>query len=305
MVRFWPSAIAAGLVSASIYMLGHGGTLAGMVLIYLAPAPLFAAGLSLGWVAAVAAGTVGTTLALLWGGQFIALSYVLTSAIPVALLSHQALQSRQAPDGSTEWYPPGLLVIWLMAWGVIALSAVGLFLASTPNGIEGTVIAFALQVADALQVSDRDLFARLAAPVLPGLVVGVWMLTIIGSGALAQAGLAHFSRARRPAPDIAEIDLPTWVAVAGALAGVAGIVLGGDLGYFARNLIVIMAIPYFLQGLAVIHLLARRTDGGGPMLAIFYVTLMVLSWVAIAIAVLGLVEQIAGIRQRLMKLGKS
>ena len=46
-------------------------------------------------------------------------------------------------------------------------------------------------------------------------------------------------------------------------------------------------------------LLARKTGGGAMLLAVFYVTLVLLAWVSIMLVLLGLVEQIVGLRRRM------
>ena len=121
------------------------------------------------------------------------------------------------------------------------------------------------------------------------------------NGALGQAAAVWAGRNLRPTPDIGALQLPVWPAAVGAAAAVAGLTLGGDLGYFLRNLAVVAAVPFFLQGVAVVHVLSRRSAGGKPMLAVFYALLVVLGWMAMVVAVLGLVEQLAGIRARLAR----
>ena len=136
-------------------------------------------------------------------------------------------------------------------------------------------------------------------PILPGFTVASWMLLLVANGALAQGLLSATNRALRPSPDLGTLELPNWIATAGAAAALAAVALDGDPGYFARNLVIIAAIPFFLQGLSVVHVLARRTGGGAMMLVIFYVMLIVLGWVAFLIVLLGLVEQIIGLRRRM------
>lgn len=301
MSRYWLLAAAAGLVSAAVFMVGNTGTPAAMLFAYLAAAPLFLAGLTLGGFASLAAGAGGVVLTVLAGGLAAALLYLLVNAAPVAILTRQALLSRTAEDGSVEWYPPGLLAAWLTGLGIAGLGLASLLLASGEAGLEGSVAAFAGEAGRMLGAGDPAVFASVVTPLLPGMVMAVWMLMVTVNGALGQAAAVWAGRNLRPTPDIGALQLPVWPAAVGAAAAVAGLTLGGDLGYFLRNLAVVAAVPFFLQGVAVVHVLSRRSAGGMPMLAVFYALLVVLGWMAMVVAVLGLVEQLAGIRARLAR----
>lgn len=303
MARYWLLAAAAGLASAALFVLGNSGSPYGMVLAYLAPAPLFLAGLTLGGLAAVAGGAAGAVLAVATAGPLAALGYLLADAVPVAILVRQALLSRPGADGAVEWYPPGLLAAWLTGIGMAGLAVMALVLIAGGAGLEGAVRGLATEVAAVLEAPQPELFVDLVSPLLPGSVAAVWMLMLTVNGALAQAAAVSGKRARRPTPDIGALELPFWPAAVGAMAAVAGLTVGGDAGYFLRNLAVVAAVPFLLQGLGVVHVLSRRTSGGVPMLVVFYALLVVLAWVSVLIALLGLVEQVAGIRRRLQRGG--
>ncbi len=305
MYRFWLFAGGAGLLSAAAFLTGIlagvKGSYAGFLLVYVSPAPLYAAALGLtgqaGFVAALA-GAVPVALAL---GAQAGFGYAVLAGAPAAILGRQAMLSRQTPDGATEWYPPGALAGWLCGIGAAVMTLFALLLASQPAGLSGTVHEMLTELAEWMQVveDDRTLFVDLLHPILPGTAVAFLMLVHVANAALAQGLLSAASREVRPAPDLGALELPGWIATAGAVAIVAAIIFGGDFGYFARNLVIVAAIPFFLQGLAVVHVLARRTGGGAALLAVFYVTLIVLGWVAILLVLLGLIEQVAGLRRRM------
>jgi len=91
-----------------------------------------------------------------------------------------------------------------------------------------------------------------------------------------------------------------------AATAAAGLLLSGSLGFVGTNLCLILATPYFFSGLAVIHALAARNGARLGVLVLLYVTLglviLVLSWIAVlAMAALGLVDQIVGLRRRLLR----
>ena len=69
-------------------------------------------------IAAVAA----TVAVLMVGGVALAVIFALINAAPVVFLARQALLQRRNSNQQTEWYPPGLLVMWLAG---IATAGVG------------------------------------------------------------------------------------------------------------------------------------------------------------------------------------
>jgi hypothetical protein len=305
MYRFWLVAGGAGLFSASAFLIGVevglGGSYPGFMMVYLSPAPLFAAALGLGGSASIVAAAVGTVLVVLREGIPAGLGYAVLAAAPAAVLGRQAMLSRTNAAGGIEWYPPGALAGWLCGIGAVAFTLLCILLASQPAGVSGTVREMLTELGGRIQVQgdDLELFIGILHPILPGAAVAFLMLVQVANGALAQGLLSAANRAIRPSPDLGALELPGWIAIAGAAVAMAAIVLGGEFGYVARNLVIVAAVPFFLQGLSVVHVLARKTGGGVMLLAVFYVTLIVLGWVAIVLVLLGLVEQIIGLRRRM------
>lgn len=311
MHRLWLLAGGAGLLSATVFLTGVVAVLKEsptvFMLAYLSPAPLFAAALGINGPASIVAAATGLVPVLLAGGLQTAAAYAALIAVPAAILGRQAMLSRQSAEGETEWYPPGALVAWLCAIGVAIYTLLSLLLLSQPAGLSGTVHEALTQLAEWMQMpeTDKEIFVGFLHPIVPGTAVASLLLLHVANGALAQWLLSTAGRAIRPAPDIGALVLPGWIPAGGAIAALAALVLGGEAGYFARNLVIVAAVPFFLQGLSVVHVLARRTGGGAMLLAVFYVTLIVLGWVAVMLVLLGLVEQIVGIRQRLNRTGQT
>lgn len=298
-------AVTAGLMSAAVYLggvtAGLGGSYFGIMLAYLSPAPLFAAALGLGGPAGVLAAIVGTVPVLILGGAAALFGYMALAAVPAGVLGRQAMLSRVDDQGETEWYPPGALAGWLFGIGAVIHATFSAVLGARPAGLSGSVEEMLTELAVRVQIPDDrlDPIINYLHPILPGTAIAFLLLVQVGNGALAQGLLVAGGRSIRPTPDFGALELPGWTAVAGAVIALAAIVLDGDLGYFARNLLIVATVPYFLQGLSVVHVLAARTGGGSMILAVFYVTLIVLGWVAVLIVLLGLVEQLVGFRQRL------
>jgi hypothetical protein len=99
---------------------------------------------------------------------------------------------------------------------------------------------------------------------------------------------------------LATLWLPGWCAPAFAVAVVAAFVASGDAAYFAQGLAALLAVPYLLQGLAVVHSAADRVKARGLVLAAFYVVLLLFSWpLLVGVVLLGLLEDWAQFRRRM------
>lgn len=307
MYRFWLLAGGAGLVSTAAFLggvvAGINGSFSGFMLAYLSPAPLFAAALGLGGSAGIIAAAVGTVPVVIAGGLPLGLGYAAFAAVPAAVLGRQAMLSRAGAEGGIEWYPPGALAVWLCAIGAATYTLLCLLLASQPAGLSGTVREMLTELAGLMQLTDDrlELFMGILHPIFPGATIAVLMLLQVANGALAQGLLSAADRAIRPSPDLGALELPGWIATGAAAAALAALVIGGELGYFARNLVIVASVPFFLLGLSVVHVLARKTGGGTMLLAVFYVTLIVLGWIAVVLVLLGLIEQVARLRQRMSR----
>ena len=140
--------------------------------------------------------------------------------------------------------------------------------------------------------------------ILPGTVALSWLVMLVVNGVLGQGLVSRFKRNLRPSPDFAMLELPNWLSILGAVLLIGATLLPGSLGYLAKNAAFIMALPFFLVGLSVIHVAARRLSAGMLLLVLFYILMMLFGWPVILVAFLGLIEQRAGFRQKWMVASK-
>lgn len=305
--------IAAGLMSA-LPLIAVAGFPGGVLLMLLAPLPLFLVGLSQG-VASVA--IAGTTLIVVVGlavGLFAAIAMLVTLAAPAAILVRQALLNRQlqsaaggaepqgAAPGPIEWYPPGLLVTWLTGVGVVWL-AVSLFVIG--SGVGGFEAHLRERMVETLTMmvpqAAPEAIAQTAgtvAPIALGAGLVSWLLLLALNAVLAQGALARFGRNLRPAPDIGDIELPVWLAPALAATLVAAFLADGDLGFVARNLAMVLLLPFLFLGLSVVHVLIRRLQAKVLLFVAFYAVMLLFTWPAVIVVALGLLEQWLNLRRR-------
>jgi hypothetical protein len=314
----------AGLASAMLMLTASNGLL-GFVLSYLVPLPLLLAGLTHGVFAAGIAGAIGTVISgldgLATGGIFLAIF-----AAPAAIMVRQALLARPAEEagtgaepvsGALEWYPAGRLLLWLVGWAAAMFGVAILATAGHDGGLPGTIrpmleklMAVFLQVSDdpAMHKADPVDLAATIAPLLPMTIAFGWLLVMVVNGTLAQGLAVMLKQNRRPSPRYRAVTLPRMLAVLLAIAVAAAFLLPRDAAYIGITMATILAFPFLLQGLAVMHGLAARTAMPGFLLAAFYAVLVVGSlggFLIALVAILGLIEQWAGFRRRLAGAGAS
>jgi hypothetical protein len=303
MVKGWAgiagTGVLLGALGAALYLAVLTGSPGALILVYLAQLPLFAAGLWLGIGAAAAAAVTASVVLLAAGGIIAAALFAGLYAAPVVLLVRQALLARNGPQGAIEWYPPGLLTAWLTGLGLAAFAAALLFFGG-PSSMESVLRESLTPAVDrfveASEVS-RDALIEGVARVVPGIIAASWMVMTASTAMLAQGILARFGASWRPSPDLAALTLPLWVSVIFGVAAAAALI-GGAARFLAINVMIVLAIPFCLAGLAVLHTVVRRLRRPQVPLVGFYVLAGLFGWPLLVIAVVGLLDTLFGLRRR-------
>lgn len=299
MLGYWVGAAGLGGISAVLY-LSVIATSGGVVLASFTQTPLFLAGLALGFPAAVTASAVAALAVMTATGLIGGLAFALVNAVPVLVLVQRALLSRRAPDGAIEWYPPGLLLTWLTGLAAVTLAILIAVFGSGEGGIVGSVqrqLDVILPMFGPNQEDTRSLFQTIA-PIVPGMVVAAWMTVTMVNGALGQAIAVKGRRALRPAPEIADTELPNWLAIALAIAAGLALLGPGMLGNLGANATAVLTVPFLMLGLAVVHATTRGLRARRLLLGGIYAVTAILTWPVLAIIALGLIEQGFGLKRR-------
>ncbi len=301
-------AIGAGVLSAVSAMTLFGQTPGALIFVYLASLPLFMAGLSLGPRAVTLGGAVGFMATGLLGGGMAAGVFGLMQALPAWLVVKQSLLQQSAgapggqplPGGQPKWYPAGSTLCWLtmLAGAMLAVAAVGslsddrTFSAVVTSNLESVFKA----IAPELDAAQRTSVVEVMTPMFPGAVGVSWVLMSIVNATLAQGILIRMKHNLRPSPAYAGLELPQWMSW--PLLGSAALALlgSGEIEYTGRNLAMVLAVPYFFLGLAVVHTWARRVSFTGLILASFYLVMLLSGWVMLVVAGIGMLEQWRGLR---------
>lgn len=295
-------AVLAGLASASLFLSVLTGFPGMVVLAYFVQLPLLFVGLTLGLTGSVVAAASGLLVNGLIAGLTTALIYALVQILPALVVVRQGLLSRQ-DGGAIEWYPPGLLLAQLTALAAGAIVVAFVVLLSQPGGLEGAIESF---VASALSefgaLPEGEVPPELGGWIFafPGLMATSWLVMIVINALLAQALAVRSGWNRRPSPDIVMLELPWWLWPIVGVAMFLSLLGESGLGFLGRSLLMVLVVPYIFLGLAVLHALARKWAHPGLALVAVYGSIVVLGWPILAVLLLGLVEDWAGLRQRLV-----
>jgi hypothetical protein len=258
-------ALAAGILSASLVLPIETDWILRLVLLGLAPLPLFIGGLSTGALTCLAGGLAGAVIVTLVLGPVFGGFYLAGLCVPVAIIVRQALQTDKGGD----------LLLWLTGLGIAGLLELIGYLTFFQGGLIATIGA---------QFDLEPSAAAMAARITPGLVVAVWMTMValcgIGAGWVV-----------RPLADLRGIHLPLWIGPILMVAGLAGAVIRyGAAGVICLNTAIVLIVPFAFLGLAIIHAQAGKRRDGAVWLAAFYVVFLgspaLFGWRALLIFVL-------------------
>jgi hypothetical protein len=207
--------------------------------------------------------------------------------------------SASSPDG---WRPIGLIVAALTLL-VAFVTASTAWAGRGDQGIERSVrdllAVVAGMAAPALGEPEQKALADQLAPFFLGFSAVAWLFMLLVNAGMAQSLLAARKWSRRPNPRWSELRLPGWFDWVLVSTAATALVTSGDASFLARNIMMVLLTPYFLVGLAVAHVMARRMSMPGLALASFYVTLAVFFLIGAAVvAAVGIVEQWIGVRRR-------
>ncbi len=315
MIAIVAIAVAAGAASALMFASIMSGALISLVLFILAPLPLMVAAIGWGPLSAAIGGVAAATVFGLLFGMPFAIAYAMTAALPAWWLGHLALLSRQIPNvtsgenaataqaTTTEWYPPGRLLLWLAIIAAllafVTLLTIGTdseaIAAAMKRGFTRMVRLFAMRGV-AIDEGAADSMAALApagAPIGPMilLTLNLWL-----AGKIAVTS----GRLNRPWPDLKSTALPPMTLVALCVA-LAFCFTGGLLAVLAKVVAGALLAAYALTGLAVLHTLTLALRNRTMWLVASYAVMIVLFWPLLAVVVLGVADAVFGLRERFMR----
>lgn len=301
-----PFAIGAGFASALALLLAARVPAVAAPVLFFIGFPTAFAGLASNAVTALAAVAVTALLLGVVVAWPAALAYSGFVGMPMAVLVHRALLHRDLPDGSTQWFPPGRLLLAASLLGGL-LSAGALTIASTGDadvlkaslrhavdktfeaGFSGGTAMTAEQKAQVADVMYGLLPVFAAVAVTLSLIVSLWL-----AGHAAQLT----GRLARPWPDLAALEMPSGAPLLLVAALSAGIAAGNLAKPIALAFCGALLFAYLLVGLAIVHFVTRGLPWRTLALTILYGSVLLFSGLVCLLLVLtGLADGIMHFRR--------
>ena len=206
------------------------------------------------------------------------------------------------PPRDLGWFPAGHIAALITALAGVYIVAVAV-MTSSHGGLEQAATAYLTEVANMIAGAQgqevlKEAILR-AIPFFPGSVAAFWALSILCNSIMAQALLAKGGRNIRPSPRLRELTLPDWLSWALVGSALMALLATGEMEYIGRNLTLVLAVPFFFLGLAVVHKLAGMTPFPSALLSLMYVVMIFSGWFILVIAGLGILDQWIGLQSRM------
>ena len=282
--------LGAGAAAALMFASVVSGSIAAILLFYLAPLPIFIAALGWGHLAGLIAAAVATAAVTIVSSTFFIAVAVI--AFGAWWLGYCALLARPASSaGALEWYPAGRLVLWAAVIGTLVV------VAAIPNfGMDQQSVQAALRKAYERILRDRSLIDMLVVAVPPAAAVFSTVTNLLNLW-LAARIVKISGRLRRPWPDLPALNLPT--SSSGLLAAaIVGSFLPDLFGVLSGAFAASLLMAFAMLGFAVLHAITRGMSARALVLGAVYAATAILGWPVLAISILGLAETAFNIRNR-------
>ena len=295
MVQIVLVGLAAGVAAALLFASVISGSIAAILLFYLAPLPILIAALGWSQVAGlVAAASATAAVAFLSGAFFVAVAVISFGAWWLGYLTLLARPATNGGGAELEWYPIGRLALWAAVIGTLVV------IAAVPNfGTDQESLQAGLRKTYVRILRDQSTIDLLVVAVPPAAAMFSTVTNLFNLW-LAARVVRISGRLTRPWPDLSALTLPP--ATSGFLAVAIGASFLPDLfgilsGAGAASLIMVFAI----LGLAVLHSVTRGMSSRTVVLAGMYAATIVLGWPLLLISIVGLAETMFNIRFRISR----
>jgi len=265
----WLAIGAGGFLAAVAALWAMRGMPMGLATFWLAPFPLFAAGLSAGPVAALGAPMLGAVLIWLLASDFAATVFLAAFGIPAAAMTVLAFR------GGTLDVGRALTVVGLWPAAVILLAAFAA--AGMPGGLEGVLRRITEQALARAGFAAPDIALTEIVRIKAAAIAFWFAVMLVANAASAQRVLARHGMAIAPTPLWGEVRLPRAYAAVPLVAGAGWMLAPAGADTVPLSVLLATLLPVFLCGLAAVHRLSRGKPGRMAMLIAFYVGLVLLS----------------------------
>ncbi len=286
--------ITAALASLLFFL----GTSLGFLFMFLPTLPLFSAGLGKSPKVALEAAAIATLpIALLTSSISAPAIFMLVYALPCVLISHLLLLHRdiQLGDGMPTlrfWYPAGLVIISLAVYACVMLAITTALFATQetnlPNLLAQTISEEIKTIQKDMGITLEQVSPSYIAFMLCGFLAWLWTIVIYAHAWAANSSLARKKIAPRPSIAIHPFPMPNWLLSLMGICALASLIGGESMQFLGKASFIILLLPYFFQGAAILHLTTLKWQNRWLLLGAIYLSIVALFWPAFILAGVGL-----------------
>lgn len=297
-------AIVTGAASALMFASSTTGAALSAILVWLSPLPIMIA--ALGWgsmIGLISAATATLAVGLMINPVTLAV-FLVAIGLPAWWLGHLTMlaqPSAQDPQ-QLDWYPVGRILTWIIA--IIVLCGALALIVTSSDGMsdDGPRQEMARMLRNSSMLppgADPAPVVDAVFRLLPAMLAFMGVIALTLNLWIAGQVVRLSQRLRRPWPLLRAVALPQF-ALAALVASIAAAFLDESVAPYSRMVLGTLLAAYLLVGLAVIHSVTERLNGRALWLgAVYFILLFALplaAVTAIAIALLGVAEQLFGFR---------
>jgi len=307
------SILLSALLSAIIFLLILKAGL-DFILMFLCVIPLLAAGLSKSPKIALQAGALATVpIAIITGSAGAMTMFYLLFALPSWYICHMAMRYYDVRISPTIppirlWYPIGLITMYLALYGVTLLSIVTALMATEEENLPQSMLKPSEDVISFLG-SNYDIQVALSAQSISFLVISssiwMWCLLMLFYTWFTNRSLARRNMAKRPSISLTVFSLPHWMLSLMGICILAAGIGGESMSFLGKSSLLILLIPYFFQGLAMLHYYMRNWSNKLIYLFILYLIIILFVWPILLVSGIGLWNHIKILNKHLSSGGTS
>lgn len=305
--------LGAGAASALLFASIVSGSPLAILLFYLSALPIMLAAIAWSHMAGLIALLFGALSLATFLNFWIAFVYLAAVATPAYVLAYLSMLGREvAPASGTapaemEWYPVGRLVLWAaiiaFALVIVVILQFGTTFETYQKEIRSTferVLKLQARVpADQPLklpgVQNPEQFLNTLVAIMPAAAAVLSMLTSVVNLWLAGRVARVSGRLRRPWPNLNEVALPLSAALMLA-AALAVSFTSGMPGFIAAIAIAVLSVAFSIAGFSVLHALTRNAGARTWILAGAWISVMLLGWPLLFVAILGIADSVFDLR---------
>lgn len=269
--------------------------------------PLMLLGLSHGYRPALQAGGVAILVSLILAAERGAFNMAMFVVMPVCVLLNRLLRCHVNGNGVKQWYPTS------RALSEMTLVATMLFLLLTviagrhfPDGMQHIVQANFSADTSGMEPTAAEMMRKLTGPwsfLLFAMACWLWVLVAYVIAYLVNRLLAGKSYALRPDISLAPGGLPGWLPSLLLVFALLALLGGTNDRYTGKVAFLALLLPYFLSGMAVIHIKSLAWQPRKLWLFLIYIVLFFQFWATLFVAGAGLYMHLTEILDKRKKMG--